>query len=274
MWHIYRTLTSDVTSDFSGNVANKFKVKLNLRLPGDGWKVSIISAIVPKMALFKDWEKRDIKLISLFGNTVKNGGTDTSTEGYVKTTDLPAMEKSEVSTTAKDFFNAVRHKVDETAHGKMGGGYKFSREWTHLTWDKNGAQPEMILNSASMNNRLFVEKTFANLMGWTVTDASGNISLGANLVPDYPTLEKGNSSLGNGETHKVSFVDWIQLNSLTDWRFINLEQSFKDALNLHARPLTVSAKVTSGTGASKVTYDQPMSHVYYAPQGRERYLTW
>ena len=60
MWHIYRMLTSDVTSDFSGNVANKFKVKLNLRLPGDGWKVSIISAIVPKMALFKDWEKRDI----------------------------------------------------------------------------------------------------------------------------------------------------------------------------------------------------------------------
>ena len=60
MWHIYRTLTSDVTSDFSGNVSNKFKVKLNLRLPGDGWKVSIISAIVPKMALFKDWEKRDI----------------------------------------------------------------------------------------------------------------------------------------------------------------------------------------------------------------------
>ena len=33
MWHVYKTLTSDVTADYAGNVANKFKVKLGLRLP-------------------------------------------------------------------------------------------------------------------------------------------------------------------------------------------------------------------------------------------------
>ena len=76
MWHIYRTLTSDVTKDYSGNVANKFKVKLGLRLPGDGWKVSIISAIVPKMALFKDLQNSNAELITLYGKTEKRGASD------------------------------------------------------------------------------------------------------------------------------------------------------------------------------------------------------
>ena len=49
---------------------------------------------------------------------------------------------------------------------------------------------------------------------------------------------------------------------------INLNTSFADALNLHARPLTVTAKVTAGSA----TISQPLGQVYYAPQGRERYL--
>ena len=55
---------------------------------------------------------------------------------------------------------------------------------------------------------------------------------------------------------------------LSEWRFINLKQSFKDAINLHARPLSVTANVTVGSA----TVSQPLGHVYYAPQGRERFL--
>lgn len=54
MSNIYLTLVSDVTSDYASNVANQFEVKLGLRLSGTRWKVSIASAILPKMALFKD----------------------------------------------------------------------------------------------------------------------------------------------------------------------------------------------------------------------------
>ena len=49
---------------------------------------------------------------------------------------------------------------------------------------------------------------------------------------------------------------------------INLNAGFADALNLHARPLAVTAKVTAGSA----TISQPLGQVYYAPQGRERYL--
>ena len=45
MFHVYKTLVSDVTADYSGNVGNKFKVKLGLQVPGGTWKVSIHSAI-------------------------------------------------------------------------------------------------------------------------------------------------------------------------------------------------------------------------------------
>ena len=54
MSNIYLTLLSDVTSDYANNVANQFKIKPSLTLSGTGWKVSIASAILPKMSLFKD----------------------------------------------------------------------------------------------------------------------------------------------------------------------------------------------------------------------------
>ena len=54
MENVYVTLVSDVTADYNANVANQFKIKPNFRLPGEGWKVSIQSAILPRMALFKE----------------------------------------------------------------------------------------------------------------------------------------------------------------------------------------------------------------------------
>lgn len=272
MWHLYRTLTSDVTSDYSGNVANKFKVKLNLRLAGEGWKVAIISAMVPKMALFKDLQTSTDPLIALYGRTEKFGSAYTWVQGAFKGTDLPPLEKSQMSTTVEDLFNGVRHRIDETGHGKLGTGYKFSSNWMQLAWDKSGAQPELILKTSERMNVIYLHKTFAKLMGRTKTDTSGAVSLGTNMAPDYTKYGEGESSLGNAQKFVIKFNTYVQLNSLSDWRMINLKQSFAEALNLHARPLTVSAKVTSGTGANKVTHDQPMSHLYYAPQARERYI--
>ena len=268
MFHVYETLTSDVTSDFAGNVASKFKVKPGLNLPGLRWKVSIISAMLPKMALFKDLQTSNVNLITFYGKTEKRGATDEWTKAEFNASDVKALEKSPMSVTAQDFFNCIRHKLDESAHGNLTSGFKFSDGWTHLAWDKTGAQPELIIGTEDSTNILVVNKIFANKMGWTKTDASGNISLGTNMVPDYTTYAQGTSSLSNGKAIAKSNATHVKLNALSDWRFINLEQSFKEALNLHARPLIVTAKVKSGS----VTVTQPLGRVYYAPQGRERYL--
>ena len=272
MWHLYRTLTSDVTSDYSGNVANTFKVKLGLRLPGEGWKVSIITAIVPKMALFKDLQTITDPLIALSGKTFKNGASHKWVRGELKASDLKAWEKTTTSSTVHDFFNRVMQIIGERSHANLDRGYKFSYDFVHLEWDKSRVHPELMLKSADRQNVLSIEKTFSNVMGWTEIDGSGNIILGKNMAPIYKTFTKGKSTQSSGRAFGVANTKYITLNALSDWRFFNLEQSFKEALNLHARPLVVSTKVTSGTGATKVTYDQPMSHLYYAPQGRERYV--
>ena len=268
MKNVYLTLVSDVTADYDSNVANKFKLKPDLRLPGEGWKVSIQSAILLKMALFKELHSSNVNLITLYGKSVKNGAPNTVVEASFKSSELPVLEKNLMATTAEDFFNCIMHKLCETGHSKLSGGFKFSKEWTRLTWDKNGAHPEMIISSASATNLLYVHKTFANKMGWTKEGSNGKLKLGRNMVPVYATYEKGQSSLRNMKTIELAFGTYAKLNSMTDWRFINLSQSFKDALNLHARPLTVTANVT----ANKETVTQSLGQVYYVPQGRERYL--
>ena len=91
-------------------------------------------------------------------------------------------------------------------------------------------------------------------------------SMGRNMVHSYPNHTKGVSSLDTGKPTKI-LGNWLHLSTLSDWRFINLNQSFEDTLNLHPRPLEVTAKVT----ANRVTVTQSLGQVYYAPQGRQRY---
>ena len=95
MWHVYRTLVSDVTKDYSSNVANKFKVKLDLKLPGQGWKVSIISAIVPRMALFKDLQNESRNLVEVWYNVegVTSFRNQNRKKGWFAPADLRALEK-------------------------------------------------------------------------------------------------------------------------------------------------------------------------------------
>ena len=75
------------------------------------------------------------------------------------------------------------------------------------------------------------------------------------------------SEHANGEATFTNDT-WLHLSGKPDYRLISLNATFVDALNLHARPLTVTAKVTANSN----TISQSLGQVYYAPQGRERYL--
>ena len=108
-----------------------------------------------------------------------------------------------------------------------------------------------------------VNKKLAKAMQWI--DSSNGV--GTNLVPYYPFHTRERSDLSNNQVVKVE-TDWMLLSSKVDARFINLNTAFATVNQLHARPLKVSAKVT----ANSTSYAQPLGQVYYAPQGRERYL--
>ena len=266
---MYLTLVSDVTSDYASNVANKFKVKTGLRLHGEGWKVSIVSAMLPKMALFKDLQDVNADLIVVYGKSEKRGQTDQFTKGNVEASYLRTWETADIGSTAQDFFHAVKQRLEETGYTNLDAGFTFSsKQSPRLAWDKNGSQPEMVIaNTNEASNLCYINKSLASALGWAHQKPNGDVIIGKNMVHGYADNTKGTTSLTNGKVI-VKDNNFFKLSTLSDWRFINLNQSFKEALNLHARPLTVTAKVTAGSN----TIPQALGHVYYAPQGRQRFL--
>ena len=105
MSNIYLTLVSDVTSDYNSNVANQFKMKPQLRLPGQGWKVSIASAVLPKMALFKPLQSAGVNLMALWAKTEKAGKSNVWQKGYLKPSDLREWEKADTCHEGVETYN-------------------------------------------------------------------------------------------------------------------------------------------------------------------------
>ena len=269
MFHVYETLTSDVTSDFSGNVANKFKVKPGLNLPGLRWKVSIHSAVLPKMALFKDFQSETKNLIEMY---YKVEGVVTQGKSWIHGSDIRFMESLNKCRTGVDFMNEVKMMLDERRNYYLPVGKKIlEANWVNLEWKRESGEPELLLQHSHASTRFNVLKKFAKPMHWINPSNLKDGHLGMNLLFSYPSHTRETSELSNNEVHKMD-ATWLYLSSKIDFRFVNVNEAFANALNLHARPLIVTATVTTGTGANKVTTDQPLGRVYYAPQGRERYL--
>ena len=247
MWHVYKTLASNVTADYVGNVANKFKVKLGLRFPRRNWKVSIVSAMLLKMALFKSLQDQNVNLMELWGKTEKAGHFDAWRNGYVIADDLREWEKAETCGTAEEFFNSVKQRLDETAHASLDDGFKFSSaRWITLEWDKNGTHPEMVINKSTTENIIRIYKPLATTLCWIKSTANVNDIMGMNMVHGYANHTKGGTSLNNGKVTDVQ-GNWLTLSTLSVWRFINFQKSFNEAVNLHARPLAVTANVTANS---------------------------
>ena len=187
-------------------------------------------------------------------------------KGHVKSSDLREWEKAGACRKGVDFFNTVKHRIKEAAHASLDGGFKFSStRWHTLAWNKEGLKPELVLTHSHRDNLIYIYKPLAETMHWMNIQSNQADSMGPNLVHSYPNHTKGASSLETGKPTQI-LGNWLHLSTLSDWRFINLNQSFEDALNFHPRPLEVTAKVT----ANSVIVTQSLGEVYYAPQGRQR----
>ena len=271
MSHVYRTLVSDVTKDYPGNVANKFKVKPGLRLPGQGWKVSIVSAILPKMALLKDLQSETKNLIELWFDVdgVSSVNQQNRQKGYVRANDLKALEKDYKCRTGVEFMNEVKHLLDERRHNLIPSGKKIlESQWVNLEWKRKGSEPELMIHHSDPGTSIVMLKKFASKMQWFDTSHPDDVNANHNLVISYPSHTRERSEL-NSYAKTFSYdANNVYYSSKADFRLINLNTAFADALNLHARPLTVTAKMTANSN----TVSQSLGQVYYAPQGRDRYL--
>ena len=263
MSNVYVTLVSDVTADYSGNVANTFKVKPQLRLPGEGWKVSIQSAILPRMALFKELQSEK-NLIEMWFDVEGINKQRINLLG----SDLITLESLFKCRNGVDFMNEVKMLLDERRCVRIPSGRKvLDAKWSKLEWKRDASEPELLWHHSHPRTQNMISRKLADTMHWINRSNYKDAHIGLNLVIRYPSHTRETSELASNVPALLD-ATWLHLSSKVDFRFVNLNAAFADALNLHPRPLTVSAKVT----ADKDTVPQSMGQVYYAPQGRERYL--
>ena len=120
-------------------------------------------------------------------------------------------------------------------------------------------QPELVLTHSHTDNLIYIYKPFAKTFHWMKSQTNQADSMRPNLEHSYPNHTKEASSLETRKPNKI-LGNWLHLSTLSDWHFINLNQSFEQALNLYPRPLEVTAKVT----ADSVTVTQSLGQVYHA----------
>ena len=124
----------------------------------------------------------------------------------------------------------------------------------------------MLLTHSHSSTSIIISESFAKKMQWLNTGSKYETTLGPNLVHCYPNHKRQTSELSNNKPSKIE-NGWLYLSALSNWRFVNLNQSFRDALNLHPRPLVVTAKLT----VNKQTVTQRLGQVHIAPDGLQRY---
>ena len=266
MKDVYLTLVSDVTADYSGNVANQFKIKPDLRLPGEGWKVSIQSAILPRMVLFKSLQ--GINSFNLIEMRYKVDGVVAEQKIGLAGADIKALESRFCCTSGVDFMNNVMRTLEERKQFQIPSGKKIlDAQNIKMEWKREGGEPELVLHHSDPSTTILILRKLADTMHWLNKQNYNDGHLGLNLVLSYPSNTRETSEL-SVDVPAALDATWLHLSSKVDWRFINLNHAFVKANSLHERSLSVSAKVT----ANKETVPQSLGQVYYAPEGRERYL--
>ena len=269
MSNVYLTLVSDVTPNYKNNVANQFKVNPGLRLHGEGWKVSIVSAILPKMSLFKELQSETKDLMQIwFDAPVKYVGDSKRKKGYVHADDLKAMEKENKVRTGIEFMNEIKSLLDERRQAHIPGGKQLvSSQWVNLEWKREASEPELMIHHSDPGTQVMILKKLSEMMRWVNKTNHYNHNAGPNLVISYPSHIRSPSELSSNEATKID-SNWLYLSSKPDFRLTNLNTSFAEALNLQTRPLIVTASVT----ANSETVTQSLGQVYYAPEGLQRFV--
>ena len=64
--------------------------------------------------------------MEIWFETEKAGQSDVWQKGYVNAGDLREWEKAGACHEGVDFFNTVKHRIEETAHASLDDGFKFS----------------------------------------------------------------------------------------------------------------------------------------------------
>ena len=220
------------------------------------------------MSLFKDLQSKTNDLIQIWFDVDGLNSLEKRKKGHVNANDLKAMEKENKCRTGIEFMNEVKSLLDERRQTQIPAGKKIlDPQWVNLEWKREASEPELLIHHSDPGTSVMILKKFSEMMQWVNKTNHLDYRAGPNLVISYPSHIRQTSDLSINEPTKID-SNWLYLSSKADFRLTNLKTTFAEALNLLARPLTVTASVT----ANSETVTQSLGQVYYAPEGLQRYV--
>ena len=244
-------LVSDPTEEFPTNTSSSFKVRLPvpLTLKGEGWKVGLAAISTPDAAL-------DLTRFATAGNPrvllvgsklVRNLGPNDTPVHYQTTIQIKELTDDPSVVDGVSLMKALIGKAQFNEVKEAQSKSKRLYDKFRVTYEWDGEDLRMLAKElddiALTTGMTFVEwhvhVSMAKLMGWLVQNKDKSYALGPNLR--YELIYKTHSSLGNYyqdvkntelNNHDLSKIesDHLQLSQCINWRFVNLNVAFREAV--------------------------------------------
>ena len=269
----FLTLPSDSNrQEYSNNTSNSYKVRLPdpLRLDGE-WEVGLSAVSLPDAA------PQMKSLVKFKGNhflktgwrSVDGSGNEKTRQKFFKLDQFNRAKPKDGVELCKMFISFCNNTKSHTA---LDHTYRKSR-----VWEKNGKKlyidikmegEDLLLDNSKVDTSskdvyLDFDEGFAAAMKWIEYDENGKALLGPNvqIVLDKTTdLDDGSVVEDvqiDGTTTAVYWTvkqGWFMLSKNASWRFVNINQAFRDITDYSARSLFVYSNVgQSQVVGNKVT---------------------
>ena len=277
---------SYVSPEFPKNTRSSFKVRLADRLEffDDDWEVALSAMSMADTSadlspLVQD--ERTRLLMSTLDVEDKSGGVKNPLGAYVSMKDMVLMNVTRRIEGGVEFMRAMLDQMvtkENTTHLKNGQTIK---ERVEVKWDTSRGRPEVIVMMPD-GVHFGVDQTLAVNMGWFKLERPGVVSIGPNLVPELTPNKDGRGNSFWKVTpeyaqtsdliakDKWTFNTIFNLSSRFDWRFVNLEEAFRNVMGEPSRTFHVYSNAGGSTIVGGLKTDL-LREVNYKRSGRGTY---
>ena len=294
MSDFYITLPSHSSrNEFPDNTSNNFKIRLPhpIRLEGGGWKVGLVAVSLPDPTsqvppLMKDEDVVMFRTYWIANNTKLVQGKRVFQAAFqptdLRTEDLETLDGRGFMNSMKAFFDKKKVENVLQAGWKIADVDGKNKTTAHFEWEGE----DLVLHNVDVKLEKWTDNTYypsffinADLavdMGWFKKDANDKYVLGPNLTVEIPNgviptptdiLSINPSLSGDKFWNYGSGSGLIRLTLTCNWRFINLNASFKNVLGSTKQSLFVYSDVGgSGVVGNQVT--DLLREVNYKREGK------
>ena len=287
----YVTLPShSSTNEFPNNASNSFKIRLPhpIRLEGSGWKVGLVAVSLPDpINQLPDFLKNRNNILFQAHWLATDTTTSPDTHrGYyaifqvrdlTKEDNLNILDGTTLMNDMKTFFNKKKVEKSLRTGWKLSDADGENHTSPHFEWEGDdfilhNHDVKLTKYSGNYYPSFHIKSSLAVAMGWFVNKGNNNYDLGPNLILEIPVSSIPNPiDLPNPSNKKFwnygTATGLIDLSMTCNWRFTNVNRSFKRVVKASKQSLFIYSDVgSSGVVGNQVT--DLLREVNYKREGK------